>query len=77
MSRTIRARFRHGVIESFESIDFPKGKEVTITILNVPSEPDVDASRRAAAWKGTLDAEALIQNIYADRLISTRAEPRL
>ena len=33
--------------------------------------------RSAGGWKGTIDADELIKNIYADRLISTRPEPRL
>ena len=30
--------------------------------------------RSAGKWKGTIDAETLIKNIYADRLISRRSE---
>lgn len=78
MGGTIRARFTRGVLEPLEKIDLPEGKEVVVTILEVPSEEDVEAFRRSAGgWKGTIDAEALIRNIYADRLISTRPEPRL
>ena len=33
--------------------------------------------RSAGGWKGLIDAEELKRNIYADRLISTRPEPRL
>jgi hypothetical protein len=28
-------------------------------------------------WKGTIDAEKLIKDIYSDRLISTRKTPKL
>lgn len=78
MGGTIRARVHRGVLEPLEKIDLPEGKEVTITILDMPTERDVEASRRAAGgWRGLVDAEALIRNIYADRLISTRPEPRL
>ena len=78
MGGTIRARFTGGVLEPRERVDLPEGKEVTITIIDVPSGNDVDAFRRSAGgWKGTIDADALIRNIYADRLISTRPEPRL
>lgn len=78
MAGTIRARFTHGVLEPLERIDLPEGKEVTITIIDVPFGRDFEAFRRSAGgWKGTIDAEALIRNIYADRLISTRPEPRL
>jgi hypothetical protein len=37
-----------------------------------------EAFKRAAGrWKGTINAEELIKNIYADRLISTRPEVKL
>lgn len=78
MKGTIRARVKHGVLEPLERIDLPEGEEVTITILRVPSKPDFEAFRRAAGgWKDTVDCEKLIRDIYADRLISTRPEPRL
>jgi len=49
-----------------------------VTILDAPSRADKEAFRHAAGgWKGTVDAETLIKNIYADRLISTRPAPRL
>lgn len=78
MDSTIRARVRGGMLEPIEKLDLPEGKELTITILDVPSEEDFAAFRRAAgSWKGLIDAEELIRNIYADRLIGPRPEPRL
>lgn len=78
MGGTIRARFRRGVIEPLERVDLPEGKELTVTILEVPSGEDDEAFRKAAgSWKGLVDADTLIRNIYADRLLSTRPEPRL
>lgn len=78
MDSTIRARVRGGMLEPVEKLDLPEGKELTITILDVPSEEDFAAFRRAAgSWKGLIDAEELIRNIYADRLIGTRPEPCL
>ena len=78
MGNRIRARVWRGMLELLEKIDLPEGKEVTITILDVPSSEDQEAFRRSAGkWKGHVDAEALIRDIYADRLISTRPEPRL
>ena len=57
--------------------DLPEGKEVTITILDLP-EHDAEAFRRSfGGWKGTLDAEELIRNIRESRRISTRPIPRL
>ncbi len=78
MTRTIRARFTGGVLEPMERIDLPEGEEVTLTITKEPSAGDAEAFRRAAgSWRGKLDAEELIRNIYADRLISTRPRPEL
>jgi len=78
MSRTIRARVKQGLLEPLEAIDIPDGTEVTVTIVDVPSAEDFEAFRRAAgSWKGTLDADELLRNIYADRRIAARPEPRL
>jgi predicted DNA-binding antitoxin AbrB/MazE fold protein len=78
MAGTVRARVGRGVLELLEKVDLPEGKEVSVTILDVPSTTDKEAFRRAAGgWKGTVDAEALIKNIYADRLIPTRPVPKL
>ena len=78
MRGTIRVRIRGGMLEPLEKVDLPEGKEFLVTVLDVPVERDFEAFGRAAGgWKGTIDAEALIRNIYADRLVSTRPEPRL
>ena len=78
MAREVRARVGRGVLELLEDIDLPEGTEVTVTILDAPSRADKEAFRRSAGrWKGTIDAETLVKNIYADRLISTRPAPRL
>ena len=78
MGETIRARVKGGVLEPLERMDLPEGEEVLVTIIGVPAQGNRDAFRRAfGKWKGTIDAEALIQNIYADRMVSTRPEPKL
>lgn len=78
MGDTFRARVNHGLLEPLEKIDLLEGSEVTVTVHGIPSPLDVEASRRAAgSWKGKVDAETLIRNIYADRLIMTRPEPKL
>lgn len=78
MGGTIRARVRGGMLEPLDKVNLPEGKEVMITILDTPTEADIEASKRAAgSWKGLVDADTLIRNIYADRLIQTRPEPRL
>jgi predicted DNA-binding antitoxin AbrB/MazE fold protein len=78
MGKTVRARYSKGVIKPLEKVDIEEGKEITITIMEVSSKHKLDAFKKSAgAWKGTIDAKKLIENIYADRLLSTREEPRL
>ena len=69
MGGTIRARVHRGILEPLEKIDLPEGKEVLITIVAASPTPDLEAFRRSAGgWRGTVDADALIRNIYAHRL---------
>jgi predicted DNA-binding antitoxin AbrB/MazE fold protein len=78
MSGTVRARFKAGVLELLEKTNLPEGKEVTVTIIETPTPRGADGLRRSAGgWKGLIDADTLIENIYNDRLISTRPVPRL
>ncbi len=81
MSKTVRARFVNGRLEPADPLDLIEGTDVTITIVELPRPKDpqaIERFRRAAgSWKGTIDAEELIRNIYADRLINTRPEPKL
>jgi predicted DNA-binding antitoxin AbrB/MazE fold protein len=78
MGKTVKARFSKGVIKPLEKIEMEEGKEITITIMEAPSKQKSAAFKKSAgAWKGTIDAEKLIENIYANRLLSTREEPRL
>jgi predicted DNA-binding antitoxin AbrB/MazE fold protein len=79
MAKEIRARFSKGVIEPLEKVELEEGEEILITISK---QPDVERMREAlrasaGAWKGTHDPEELKRNIYADRLINTRPEPKL
>jgi predicted DNA-binding antitoxin AbrB/MazE fold protein len=67
-----------GVLEPLERTDLPEGKEVLITVVSVAEDPDDEAFLRSAgSWKGLVDAEKLIRDIYEDRLIDTREEPKL
>jgi len=73
---TVRARVRGGTLDLLDRIPLRDGAEVLVTISEVTPMQDIEALRAAAgAWRGMVDAEALIANIYADRLISTRPSP--
>jgi predicted DNA-binding antitoxin AbrB/MazE fold protein len=79
MAKEIRARFSHGVLEPLEALDLKEGEEVNVIITERPQGKGMIEALRASAggWKGLVDAEELKRNIYADRLISTRPEPKL
>jgi len=78
MTGTFRGRYRNGVIEPLEEIELPENTDLIITITEARPENSADALERSAgAWKDTVDCDALIRNIYADRLISTRPKPEL
>lgn len=52
--------------------------EVSVTIIETPGTRSADGLRRSAGgWKGLIDADALIENIYNDRMVSTRPVLRL
>jgi predicted DNA-binding antitoxin AbrB/MazE fold protein len=78
MAGTIQARFANGVLEPLERLDVPEGEVLTITIIRLPVKVRGNGLERSAGgWKGLIDAEEIKRNIYADRLIATRPEPRL
>jgi len=78
MGATVRARVKGGILEPLEKLDLPEGIEVLVTVIAVPARHSGEGLRRSfGSWRGTIDAEKLIRDIYEDRLISTRPEPKL
>ncbi|MBI4442679.1 MAG: antitoxin family protein [Acidobacteria bacterium] len=72
MGGTIRVRVKGGLLEPLEKIDLPDGLEVLLMIVAASPEPDLEAFRRAAGgWRGTVDADGLIRNIYSSRTQSS------
>ena len=73
MAGTVRPRVERGKLELLERIEFPEGKEITVTILDVPWKTDDEAFDCSAdGWRKTIDAKKLIKIVYSDRVISTR-----
>jgi len=71
MIKSIKARFSKGKIEPLEKLALEEDKEFTIIIIESSAKTPADAFERSAGgWKGTIDAEKLIRDIYSDRLIS-------
>ena len=79
MSGTFRARMKRGHLELLDSVNIPEDTEVSVTIIDTSPKADSEAFKRSAgSWKGTVDADALIEHIYADRARpSDRPAPRL
>jgi predicted DNA-binding antitoxin AbrB/MazE fold protein len=74
MEKTIRAKFKKGVIEPLEKLELKEGEEVEVT-LSTPSrvKKALEAIRSTAgAWKETIDCEELIKDIYESRRLSAR-----
>jgi predicted DNA-binding antitoxin AbrB/MazE fold protein len=79
MVREFRAKFSRGKIEPLEEVDLKEGDEVRVIIPDHAKGKRLIEALRATAggWKDLVDGEELKRNIYADRLISTRPEPKL
>ena len=78
MSETIRVRVKDGVLEPLERMNLPEGKEVVISVVTVIEDPDEEAFLRSAgSWKGLIDADEFIRQVYEDRLLNSREKPKL
>ena len=76
--RSVRARVRGNSLDLLDPVPLRDGDEVLVTISQPVPAADMDAMHRAAgSWKGMVDADVLIANIYADRLFATRPSPRV
>jgi hypothetical protein len=73
---TVRARVRGESLDLLDRIPLHEGDEVLVSISEAVPARDLEALRRVAgAWKDIVDADVLIANIYADRLVTTRPLP--
>ncbi len=77
MTRIIKARYKHGVFEPIEKIDLKENSEVTIVLSEPENLPQDGLDESFGGWKSLINAEELIRNIYADRLIMNRPEVKL
>ncbi|MBI4312144.1 MAG: antitoxin family protein [Chloroflexi bacterium] len=69
MVREIRARFHGGRIELLEEVSLREGEEVIVTVKE-EGDPLVSKEafvKAAGAWKGSLDFEAYLRDLYASR----------
>lgn len=79
-TRSVRARYRNGVLEPLEAVDQSEDQEVLLTLDDEQRRPiDRESFVQAAGgWVGQFDDyKALIRDIYQARIDGTRPLRRL
>lgn len=73
----VTGTYEKGVFRPDEAIDLEEGARVSMSISSEAQEKRDFAKMRSSAggWRDTVDCEKLIEDIYADRLKSSRSEP--
>lgn len=76
---SIRATYTDGVLKPREHLDLEDGEEVILSISSPRVSEDRLALMRSSAgsWKGTVDGDKLIEDIYSARLAGTSDAPEL
>lgn len=80
MEKTIRGRYKKGLIEPLEKLNLEEGEELEITVSSLPgSEMAREAIRATAgAWSKVVDCDELVKDIYENRRVSAaRPEVKL
>ena len=69
--REVRARFSCGKIEPLEDLDLAEGEGMVIIVKaksrDYGEEAKADFDRSTGSWTGTLDFDAFIAGLYANR----------
>lgn len=80
MLKTIKARFKNGVIEPLEEIDIADGTELIVTVDISTPLPGKEKLERflssAGSWKDIV-GEDFLDEVYRQRSIRTRSEVQL
>jgi len=72
--RKLRARVHGSTLELLDPmpVAFRDGEEVTVTVSE-GWKPDLEALRSSfGGWKGIVDTDTLLKNIYASRAVKSR-----
>ncbi len=79
MNKTIRVKFSNGVFVPLEELEIEDGTELPIFFDSrflLPLEERIKLTKSAAgAWKGEIDGDAMIREIYESRRIGSRLPP--
>ncbi|MYD54837.1 MAG: DUF104 domain-containing protein [Chloroflexi bacterium] len=74
-TRSVRARYRNGVLEPLEAVDLSEDQEVLLTLddeQQAPSDQD-SLSKSAGVWADMFeDPEQFIKDVYQARIDGTR-----
>ena len=64
MAGTVRARYKGDrLFEALEPVDLEVGKEISLTIIDVPGSAEPDAFGKAAGgWAGIVDVDAFLKD---------------
>lgn len=80
MLKTIKAKYRNGVIEPLEKIDIAEDAEITITIDVLPFISEEERWKKflsaAGGWKDIVD-DGFLDEIYRQRSVRNRPEVKL
>ncbi len=81
MTKTIKARYKNGLIEPLEKLDIADGAELTVTLEDVSPPLTEDGKRErflssAGSWKDIVD-ETFLEGIYHQRSLRTRPGVKL
>ena len=86
MFKTIRAKFKDGVLVPLEPVEFTEGDEILISFdagssggSKKPSKEQTIAALRetAGAWRGSHDPEELKRRIYSERVCGSSPTPEV
>ena len=68
MEKTIKAKFKKGIIEPLEKLELEEGSEISITIRDLSQENRF--ARSAGSWRDLVDCEELLKDISKSRKIT-------
>ncbi len=74
MAQSVKATYEDGVLKPSQTLDLDEGESVVVTISGRRiTEKDLALMRSSfGAWRGKVDAEKMIREIYEARIAGTR-----
>lgn len=74
MIESVKAKYEDGVFKPSEELEVEEGAEVELVVTGRRiSAEDVEASKSTAGlWKGKVDVDRVIREIYNDRTVGTQ-----